>query len=266
MSFRNRLQIVLILGIFPAFALCSDLEEAWTKASLFLFNDAQRVVSRSTEEGRNRDYAQAILLLNTQPKTEANIQQSAGILRNLIEAKKDDEIGISSKYYLGRIAQIHQASPDPVLAEKIYRELLHDFPESPEASQAVVKLSLIRLYSGLTRDQARQRLAEVEGFSSLVKGNNALVCYHLLVGDYIIRFGGSKEKALEHFVIAEQAGIRRSTSRADTEIRIGMLARELGKKEIAQTYFKKFIGEFPRDSRTYAVQTLSAELQSGVQK
>ncbi|MES2308433.1 MAG: hypothetical protein V4507_06190 [Verrucomicrobiota bacterium] len=262
----------LFIGIGLVFQLQGEtpdlaLEDSWKQASLFLFSDAyQKLTETKTLPVRQGAYAKAILLLNLQPKTESNVQQAAEILRHLITEKKDDEVGIASKYFLGRIAQIHQETPDPVLAEKIYRELIQEFPQSPLVEQVVIKLTLIRLYSNLTPLEIPKRLAEVEELGGLVKTPAAQVCYHLLLSDYIIRLGGNKETALAHLMAAEHAGIRRSTSRGDTYVRIGMLARELGKKAIAQTYFKKFTDEFQRDVRAFAVKTLLAELQSGGQK
>ncbi|MES2308940.1 MAG: hypothetical protein V4507_08780 [Verrucomicrobiota bacterium] len=263
--------LLVLMGLFQgSYATSLTEEKIWNDASLFLFNEAHEDLKTVRQQGRfperEENYIEALLLLNVQPKTEENIQRSAELFRRVEEVKGDDERGIAAKYYRGRIMQIHQERPDLVRAEKIYKELLHDFPLNPISQRALIQVVLLRLYGNLEKGEIFHRLEEVEELKGFIRNPSTAVCYHELISDYMIRFGGNKEVILNHLIAAEQAGIHSFMNRADTYVRMGMIARELGKRDVSILYFSKFLKEFQRDARHYQVQMILREMGSVASK
>ena len=64
---------------------------------------------------------------------------------------------------------------------------------------------------------------------------------------------GDKEGALRHLLAAEEAGIVRHDLAGSTLVRIALLARGLGHRDVAISHYQRFLADFQRDGRAYMV-------------
>ncbi|MEZ5275795.1 MAG: tetratricopeptide repeat protein [Opitutaceae bacterium] len=268
---RSALPITLLLALPLAFSVRGQgqpesLVSAWRDAVLLLYADAHQVFR--TEVGvdpalrRERLVGEALTLLNLQPRTEANVSRARSILDGLQKDEAADEIGILSRYYLGRIAQIHNLTPDPEAAIRIFRNLLDDHPDHLFGQFAGVKWALVYLGTAPTPEIRLTRLTEIEGIVPLITLPGPAKDLHLFLADGSERYAGDLEQSLRHLIAAGDLGISKRNLRGDVFVRIGEIALALGQTEIALDYFQRFLAEFPRDLRTYTITRKVRELEA----
>lgn len=200
--------------------------------------------ARAVEAGDAR-ITQALTLLNQQPKTQGNVQESERILSPL--AKSNDDMGCRARYLLARIAEIHTDPRDPELAIRRYGELIEANPSHHLAQKAMVKQFVLRLYQGA--DDPRALLEEAEGWSDRLTDTSALRDYHLVMGRSLLFFGMSKDLARVHFEAAEKIGLSDPVNRANVLITIAELLRSEGRPKLAKPYYERFLADFSRDQR-----------------
>jgi tetratricopeptide (TPR) repeat protein len=230
----------------------TPLASAWRDTALGLSKDALPVFQATA--GPEARFGEALTLLLRQPKTSGNIEQAESILRLLADAQPDSDLGIASRYYLARIAQIHRQRPDPSIAHEILQALVSDHPKHPIAQQALVKLALLDLYTAMPAAEHRALLDtyanQVVTLSDAVSKRDL----HLLLADTAQRFGYPPQLALHHLVAAEALGLARRVEQANTWIRIGLLAADLDQPELARRFFERFLATFNRDNRRLMIQ------------
>lgn len=238
----------------------------WQDAVWLLYDDAYREFSRGVKaqvgDPREWRFGQAITLLNLQPRTDANVTRAETTLRELADAGEDDEICILSRYYLGRIAQVHRMKPNPDEALSIYQALLDDHPEHLFAQYGAVKWSITYLGTASTPELRLKRLVEIERQADRLTLPGPAKDLHLFIADACMRYNAGDERALEHLVAASNLGIRKRNLRGDTWVRIGELARRLGRNELALESYGRFVEVFPRDLRTYTIVRTMAEMEA----
>lgn len=243
-------------------AAASPAIAAWQDASVGLFRDS--LLAFQSLEGVEARYGQALNLLMRQPKTAGNVDRAAAMLSELAAAEPDSEIGIGARYYLGRIEQTHRITPDPVAARQIFQELIAAHPAHAYAQQAVVKLAIIDLYDRVPAQTRRERfdaLAEqAPGLSDPIARRDL----YMLLADTVQRFDYAPSIALELLIRADEIGIARLAERANTWIRIGLIASETERPEIARVYFEKFLNNFIRDGRRHTIEERLAALPAPV--
>lgn len=188
---------------------------------------------------------QALTLLNRQPKTQGNVEESERLLSPL--AKSSDDTGCRARYLLARIAEIHVDPRDPELAIRRYGELIEANPSHHLAQRAMVKELALRLYQG-TGDP-RALLEEAEGWKDRLSDSSALRDYHLVMGRSLLFFGMSRDLARVHFEAAEKIGLTDPVNRANVLITIAELLRSGGQPKLAKSYYEKFLADFSRDQR-----------------
>jgi tetratricopeptide (TPR) repeat protein len=239
-------------------AAASPAAAAWQDASVGLFSDA--LLAFQKLEGADARYGEALGLLMRQPKTAGNVDRAAEMLSALVAAEPDSETGIAARYHLGRIEQTHRMTPDPVAARRVFQELVAAHPAHPYAQQAVVKLAIIDLYERVPADTRRARFdAFVEQTASL-SDPVARRDLRLLLADAAQRFDYPALLALDLLVGADEDGIARRAEQANVWVRIGILAAENKRPEIARAYFEKFLATYIRDSRRLPIEEMLANL------
>lgn len=260
--------LALALAPLALGAAAPSAPDPWEQASLGLFKDAHNAFATATAADRETRFGQAVTLINLQPKTEANLDRAAEILRSLAApsaAPATDDLALSARYFLGRIAQVHRRPPNLAEAKRIYRELAELDTRHPLAQRAVVHLALIELFEpGLPVATVRELHESFARRADRLTDPAAIRDFNLVLGDAAIRFELGDAIALRHLAAADQAGIARSTTQADTLLRIAELARRIGDSGTATAYYRRFLDENRRDPRRLTVMDRLAALGADV--
>lgn len=254
-----RLLLVLAVGASclqgrtPASTASDEaLQAAWQNTSLGLFNAAN--AEFAALPGDEARFGEAVTLLLRQPKTEANVNRAAQIFSALVAEAADDSLRLRARYYLARIAQVHRTPADPVTARRLFRELIDAHPGHPVAELATVKLAIIELYEPLPDDVRRTRVAEFGKAAAGMRSVSARRDLNLLLADTAQRFGYEPALTLDFLLAADRDGIVRQAERGHTWVRIGQLAEEAGRSEVARDYYTKFLASYIRDARRRMVK------------
>lgn len=240
----------------------TPLEKAWRDTAFSLFRDANRAFIEQT--GREARLGQALSLLQVQPKTDRNISEAASLLEEVRATDQNDNLGITARYYLGRLEHVHRTQPAPAAALPHYRELVRDHPQHPLAAQAAVKMGIIELYSPLPNEERNRLIRDYSALAQTFTDANGRRDLHLLIGEVILRFDLDKAAALDQFRAADAAGITRSTLQAEIWVKIGELARELEQYELARTYYQRFMELAVRDNRRRMIEERLAALPAAL--
>jgi len=234
----------------------SAIGQAWEKASMLFINEAYddfMQIRKTGESPREADFGVALMLLNKQPKSDGNLDRAAGIFER-ISGSGDDDLGMLAGYYRARIEQIHRRTQNPAKAVELFTKLIERHPEHPMAQFAVVKRAMIEIYDDSPLESKRQLLAALDETADEMTHPPAKRDLELLLADSYARLFQDDGRTLDHLLAADAIGITRAKPRADVWIRIAELARLLGKKDVAATYYRKFLKEFQRDNRHYTIE------------
>lgn len=234
------------------------LRSAWEDAALGLFDSANREFAKlSGDEAR---LGEAVTLLLRQPKTDANINRAAELLATLADKSPGSPLAIRAKYYLGRIAQTHRTPNNPELARRLFRELAGAHPGHPYADLATVKLAILEIYDHVPEADRRARFDAFVAAAATLESPSARRDLNLLLADASQRFGYGPVLTLDCLLAADRVGIARRVEQGNTWVRIGQLAHEAGRFEIARDYYKKYLATFIRDNRRLMVAERLAAL------
>jgi tetratricopeptide (TPR) repeat protein len=251
--------VILLFTASVVFAAddAAKLQEAWTSASRALPDEAMaefKQIPASSPQGREAVYGQAMVLLTTQPITRGNINQSVQLFQSVVTANPSDDLGITAKYFLGRIEQIYRFEPDHAGAIAIYEDLFRNHPEHPVAQRAFVKLVILKLYDQIPDAERVKLFAEFEAEGSKLNDHDAVRDFHLVMAQACAKFGFSEEDRLNHLLAADAAGVVKDDTKANLLVSIAEVARKLNRKDLALQYYHRFMDEYPADYRVYTVQ------------
>ena len=248
-------------GVSAAEVAPRSLEEPWLLASRLEFNQAYSAfAARKKLPQRTDGLGQAVTLLNVQPITEANIDESERLLNALVIESVSDDVGKWSLYYLGRSAQTHRLTPEPTLAKQHFRRLIELAPGHLAAQVAVNKLGLLIIYDPKDKRLPEHRIAEVEKLGANLSDSDGIRDFHLLIARTRQFFKLPDGPTLDHLLAAEATGRLGLVSRSDVLVSAGMLAKHAGRASEARRAFEMFLEAYPRDNRTLTVRRLLAEL------
>ena len=245
----------------------ADTDAAWAEMQELFFNEARDIFDRELKKSKgapNYDlkFGKALSLLNAQPRTQTNIQKAKSLFSGVADSVPDGELGIASRYFMGRIAHIHQSPFDWAEARQHYESIIDRHPEHFFAQAAVSKIVLITLYEATSKQEKKGRYDQLEAYESMLTLPVAKKHFHFLMGEAALRYGYSIERALHHFLTAEQNHIIQVRKSSDVTFRIAELARALGKRDLAIEYYRKLLRNFFRDSRRQIVLGRLAELNA----
>jgi len=263
MCSNPRLAFLLATLALPLFATePATTSSPWDQTALGLFKDAHVAFAQQpASSDREARFGEAVTLISLQPKTDANLDRAASLFGAIVTANATDDLGISSRYYLARIPQIHRATPDTVAALTGFRELAALESSHPLAQRAVVQVALIELFEPrLPASEIRARYDRLASRGAALTESSAIRDFNLVMGDAVLRFSLGDSLALDHLLAADRAGIARAITRRDTWLRIAELGRRTGRNDVAKTYYAKFLDAFPRDSRRLTVKERLAAL------
>lgn len=266
-----RLRLVLgfvagVLGVGVSRAEVS-LAEGWRQVAEQRYAEARelfapRAVAGGAEE-REARLGLAVALLGQQPKTQGNVNLARETLTPLAEADRVDDWVLQARYFLGRIAELHEREPDLALARRHYRRLFEGHPEAAISQAAAVKYVLIALNAVETPAEKRATLAALEELSGLFTDAAARRDYHaLMTSGYLRHAPDERRAARRHAQAADAAGFTDDERRRSNLLRIAELSRALGDQPTARHYYQRFLVEAQRDIRARLVEERLAELDS----
>lgn len=228
----------------------------WEETSQLLFTDATerfRDAIRADASPKNR-LGLAIALLNAQPRTEQNVNESRAILQTIQTQSPNSDIGILATYLLARILQLHQAQPDPAGAAAAFAALHSAHPGHPVAEQAAVKFAMLELYELTPEEKLPQRFDELEKLGAALKTPDAIRDFKYLLANARTDTGIEPAKTLELLIAADLQGFRRPATQADVWVRISQWANAQGRTDVAEDYAGRFVKRFIRDNRKFTME------------
>jgi tetratricopeptide (TPR) repeat protein len=259
----NAIRHVLALaGLLLASPRGSASSDGWEALADLAFVEAREAFARGDPDDRRTRFGRALAVLNARPKTRETIEAARRDFAWVSGRNPSDDLGIRARYFLGRIAQLHQYDADWEKAARIYARLVEEHPAHPFAQLAAVKLVLVRLYDASPAEDKASRFAELEALAPRITHPLAHMAFHYALGAAHLAVGGSEEAALGHLITAAEAGISQARTRATVYVRIGELARLQGRSEIARAYYRRFLAEFPRESRVSLIRERLTALDS----
>ncbi|MBS0662419.1 MAG: tetratricopeptide repeat protein [Verrucomicrobia bacterium] len=226
-----------------------------------LANLRTRDVLRALPEGggsRPERLAWAAAELGDQPVTEGNLQAAERVLAEL--AGGDDAIAPEAAYLRARIYQLHRATPDYARAAAIYQELAERWPRSHWAQLGLVKLALLELYLLPGAAKEEDRIATAEKLLARVEEPPLRRDLQLQIGLAGIALRVPIARFLPHLVAAARFGGIGGSAREDILVQIGVLSSRCGEWAQAREFFERYLQEFPRNARAFAVRERLAEV------
>ena len=264
---------LLILMLGPSLAngkIALTEDSAWEKTGRFLYHEAVDEFGDLLASGdggtSNLKFGLALNLINRQPKTQANLDRAERLFSEVFSAEGMEGLGIVSKYYSGRIKEVHQRKAELAEAEEIYAQIIAANPRHFFAQLAATRYALIRFYSVESLEERRSRFLELEALADNLIRPSVRSHFHSLMGDLAARYEISLEKSLYHYGEAVAAGIQNFRIRRDVLVSIGEIARELGDVPVAVEYYERFLREFPRDTRRVLIKERLVALQTQLSK
>lgn len=257
----------ITLLIVPALhAEDKALAPAWEQASSFLFNDAVQTFQKAPASAnpRERDYGIAVAMLNYQPQTDANIQQSLETFKRLASENPSDRIGILSRFFVGRIPQLHFPKPDNEAALAAYYPLVRDRTGNVVAEVCAARIVYLETYANPSLKNPVAKLIELEPLVENLSTREGLRSFHYAMGYAYLNYStrtdtDNLKRAIAHLKEAEKAGFPRWQDEANLLMAIAEASLLSGDKAQAAAYYGRFAGKFKRDSRNYyARQQLKA--------
>lgn len=235
--------------------------EGWRLMQKLQFNEAVEEMERAGPLSPRGRMGLAMALLNTQPRSQADVERAAVILRQLSEGAADEEVASWALYFLGRIDQAHRKEVDEQAALVTYGKLIERFPASEAAELARIKRGLLELYSpGDDVDRAGV-LGRLEEELPLISSAPTRQQLHHVIAEGLLFFQLSRERALDHFIAAHKLGEFIPNSEPGALYRIAALAQDLGRREVAARHFRALVERHPTSPMLYEATQRLAELE-----
>ena len=273
-TYRRRLILGLfILSLGPSLAggkVAPSEDSAWEKTGRFLYHEAVDEFGDLLTSGHggssNLKFGMALNLINKQPRTQANLDRAERLFSEVYSAEGMEGLGVASRYYSGRIKEVHQRKAELAETEGIYAQIIAANPRHFFAQLAATRYALILFYSVESQEERRSRFLQLEALAENLIRPSIRSHFHSLMGDLAARYEISLEKSLFHYREAVAAGIQNFRIRRDVLVSIGEIARELGNVPVAVEYYERFLREFPRDTRQVLIQERLVTLKSQLPK
>lgn len=222
--------------------------EAWR---LLAEGDASAAAaSFSRYKDREARVGHGTALLTVQPRTAAGLQRSRQLLEDVVKEPIQDDWSVMAAFLLARWYQLHSLEPDAAEGERRLLDLLEARAGHPWADAAAPKLVIAWLTPDLNETEYTQREARMAAILSRVRDPGAMRDARLAMADAALHRGADHTRALPHYraLVAEAAALRPSL-RARVMFQAAESAAALGFNEEASAAWRRFMFEFPNDSR-----------------
>ncbi len=242
-----------------------ELAQAWRWVAEQRYAEARAVFEPAVSAGgagaREARLGLAVALLGVQPKTQGNVNRAREVLGPLASSQPADAWALQGRYFLGRIAELHEREPNVVLARRIYRGLFEEHPQAPIAQAAAVKYVLLALNAVEPPEAKQATLARMESLSGLFAEAFARRDYHVVMAYGYLRHAPERlGDARRHALAAEAAGFTDAERRRSNLLRIAELSRALDDPATARSYYEQFLAGAARDTRALLVRERLAAL------
>ncbi|PTX97570.1 hypothetical protein DB346_21515 [Verrucomicrobia bacterium LW23] len=260
-------------------APAAEKADGWDFCSRTLADDAlaefRAELKRETDPAKLRQIklGMGIALTNAQPKTDDNLDKAVAAFTEVAAGGARDELAAMARYYIARVVERHRYAQDDAQAGEysrkaatLYKELFADMPDQLFAQLGMVKYAMITIYdTNLPTADRPKVLADLETLLPKITHPLAARDFHSELGAAYLYLpegviADAKKKALEHYLEVDRYGLQRFTAKADLWIRIGNLARDEKRNDLALEYLGRFVAEYPRDSRNYYARKVMGEL------
>lgn len=209
---------------------------------------------RGGAKSRETRLGEAVVLLNSQPRSQANVAAAGRILEEIVAGGEEDRVATQAAYQLARIAHVHLSNPDYPLAASRYEELIRKHPGDPLADAAVVKLAILRLYSLPQENEYAARFAALDRMGGALRDPDAIRDYNLVVADALARWDLDPQATLDHLQKAYATGRLSGKLESDVLVRISETASGLGNAPLSHDFARRFLDKFPRDERASTIR------------
>jgi len=236
----------------PATASAAPPPSGWNELLVYEFATAGETF---VGDAPNARLGQALTLLGTQPKTAGNIARAEDLLRALAAESPRSDPGLTARYFLARIAQLHAFTPDPDRAVEHYETLIALAPDHPLAQLGTVKLIVLQLHDpALTTALRREQSDSFAARAMILPDPAARRDAALALADVALRLDEDPRRALVLLQRADaEACFAREATQANVWFQIMTLAHELGDNTLADATARRFLDRFLRDPRRMLV-------------
>lgn len=211
---------------------------------------------------RNRAFAEAVTLLNLQPRSEARIEKATALLDAVI-AGPEDAVTVPARYLRARVDQLHLSSVDVPSALRRFDELYASNPEHPVAQVGATIAAMVRIYAAKPNPLG-EHYAAAEELAPRLSDPAARAGMHLMLANAAVRLGDKdRARALKHFEAARTGGIYSPMARSAVLASIGGLSEEFGRPDRAILAYEEFLENFERDDRAHTIRERLAALKEG---
>lgn len=198
---------------------------------------------RQPGQSREAQVGEALALLNLQPVTAANRAAASALAKAIADGPPEDLWTAQARYLLGRIAQIHTVPADFAAARAHYQWLIDRQPGSETGQDALVRFAIVQLTEVVPAGELRRRYDGLVAMEPLASDVATRRDFHLTLAEACLDHDFGLERALRHALAADAAGVRQPLRAATLWVRIAELARNLGQKEVARRYYRRFLAE-----------------------
>lgn len=252
-------------GVSPVFA-ADPAAEAWSEGSRLFYNRAARLLEPGSATGaidtREARLGRAVMLLGVQPKTAANLAEAEQALGGLVAEREDDDAGLSARYHLARLEQLHRERPDLDRARGHYQRLIEVEPDGYFAHLARLKLAMLALYDTDRPGRFAERLAAAEAWGRAIDDPVLKCDFHYMMSRALALEPGREAERLEHLLAMEATGqVIRGPMRSVMWIELGEMGRAVGRDDVAVRAYREFVREFPMDMRVSTIRARLAALE-----
>jgi hypothetical protein len=227
----------------------------------FALSQFERLAASNGPEARSARLGEALSLL-AQPSPVMDRVGRARVILTALAAEGADDIALAAQFYLARLAEFSAEPADPELAAAEFRRLIAGHPESAWAQAAIARLAILLLYTPAGPADPAARLAAAEQLLAFARGPQAIVDLHLVIADAVFHYRLPDRLALPRLLAAERTGALDSATRGDVLVQIAELSRLEGDAAQARAYYDRFLAEYPRDARQFAVRQQLAVLDA----
>jgi hypothetical protein len=243
----------------------SELAAGWQALTNYRAEEALEIFDRRLNASdptlaREAHFGRGVALLDKQPVSASQIAEARALFTALADSGTDDPAQ-GARFFLGRIAQHHQAQPDAPEAARQFRRLIAEHEDSVWAQSALSRLALVELYELEQSSPPAVRIAAAEKLLAHAHAPAAESELHLAIADATFFYRLPPGGALPHLLAAERLGRLDWTARAEVLVQIAELSRLAGERRQAARFFRTFLQENPRDLRHYIVAERLAEME-----
>lgn len=262
-SARGTAVLLLARAILPGAEAPASLADAWQTLANYRPDQAlprfEKLATAGASDVRSARFGLALSLLAQQSALPDRVEKARALLTALA-ADGADDLALGARFFLARLAEFQAEPRDPALAAVEFRRLIADHTGTAWAQAAVPRLALLLLYTAAGPAEPAARLAAAEKLLASARTPRAVTELHLVMADAVFHYRLPDSLALPHLLAAEREGAMDVPTRGDVLVQVAELSRLGGNAPQAAAFYKKFLAEYPRDSRHYPVRQKLAAL------